>query len=360
MNKADNPYNIEDFLTNDAFIHWVKAPTPALDAFWENWLNQNPDQDAVLKQAIDFVLIMDFEQPVISEIQIHHIKKNIYSQLNRRETDNAVTDTKEQKKNWFIADWVSGNWYKVAAVLVGLLVLGGITYRLFWLDQLITHRTAYGQTLRVMLPDHSVVNLNGNSTLKYAASWPTAKPREVWLDGEAYFSVVHTLHNQKFIVRTSNQVNVEVLGTEFNVSKRQGRTQVVLSAGKVRLNINKTKKSNQVILKPGELVELKTNSAQPIKKKVNPQVYTSWKNKILIFDNTPLPEVALNLEETYGLNVQLADSALSQMKVSGSTPIENLDVFFAGLSKTFDLQITKNKNEVVFRKKTGEELAPGR
>jgi ferric-dicitrate binding protein FerR (iron transport regulator) len=105
-------------------------------------------------------------------------------------------------------------------------------------------------------------------------------------------------------------------------------------------------------MKPGELVELENRADRYLKKKVNPQVYTSWKNKILLFDNTPLKEVALNLEETYGLEVQLSDASLSEMKVSGSTPIDNLDVFFAGLSKTFDLQITKEKNRVVIRKRS--------
>ncbi|PIQ22016.1 MAG: hypothetical protein COW65_05560 [Cytophagales bacterium CG18_big_fil_WC_8_21_14_2_50_42_9] len=358
MNKADNTYTIESFLTNDVFINWVRTPTPALNTFWENWLKQNPDQEAVLKQAIDFVLCMDFEQPDISETQIHNIKRNIYNQLSQREIDSSVTNNKEQQANRSIFDRVRYNWYKVAAVLAGLLFLAGGTYRVFWRERLITYRTAYGQTLQIELPDHSVVNLNGNSTLKYAANWPNASTREVWLDGEAFFSVVHTPYNQKFLVRTSHQVNVEVLGTEFNVSKRQGRTQVVLSSGKVKLNIQETEQTSQVMLKPGEMVELKANSAGFIKKKVNPQVYTSWRNKILIFDNTPLPEVALNLKETYGLNVQLADSALNQLKVSGSTPIKDLDVLFAGLSKTFDLQITKNKKEVVFRKKTQEELTP--
>ena len=350
MNKGVKTYTLEDFLTDDTFIDWVKAPNPDLDAFWKNWLKQHPSQEEVLLEAIDFVSFLNFEESAISAEQVHNLKRNIDHQISKKRTEKVITHNNWPEQNQFDTKWALSNWYKVAAVLVGLLFLGGITYRLYWAEQLITHHTAYGQTLQVQLPDRSVVNLNGNSTLQYAANWPDAQTREVWLQGEAFFSVVHTPQQQKFLVWTSDEVNVEVLGTEFNVSTRKSRTRVVLSSGKVKLNIKEAQQTDQVTLKPGELVELTDQAPEYLKKPVNTQVYTSWRNKVLIFDNTPLPEVVLNLKDTYGLDVQLVDASLSEMKVSGSTPIDNLEVFFAGLSKTFGLQITQTGNQVVIRK----------
>jgi len=352
MNKFYSTYTLEDFLTDDAFIDWVKAPDADQDALWRNWLKEYPEQEAVVKEAISFIRGMQFEEHVISEKRIQHLKANIQEQISLNESEKEEIAFVNQANESATHNWWGNNWYKVAAVLGGLILLAGITYRLVSSqNELITRHTAFGQTIKIELPDHSIVNLNGNSTLKYASGWDPENTREVWLDGEAYFSVVHTAKNQKFVVRTSDKVNVEVLGTEFNVSNRKSRTQVVLSSGKVRLNIKEAAQTGQVTMKPGELVELADHSDQYLKKKVNPRVYTSWKDKILLFDNTPLKEVARNLEETYGLQVQLSDASLSEMKVSGSAPIDNLDVIFAGLSRTFDLTIIRDKNLVVFRKK---------
>ena len=45
--------------------------------------------------------------------------------------------------------------------------------------------------------DGSEATLNGHSSLRYAARWAASKPREVWLDGEGYFSVTHQPNNQR-------------------------------------------------------------------------------------------------------------------------------------------------------------------
>jgi ferric-dicitrate binding protein FerR (iron transport regulator) len=44
--------------------------------------------------------------------------------------------------------------------------------------------TGFGQTRQLVLPDRSVVTLNGNSTLSYRPAWPGDRPREVWLEGK--------------------------------------------------------------------------------------------------------------------------------------------------------------------------------
>lgn len=85
------------------------------------------------------------------------------------------------------------------------------------------YATQYGEQRVVELPDHSVVSLNANSTLRFRNDWSQANTlREVWLDGEAFFSVQKqegAAGPAKFIVHT-NDLDVEVLGTRFNVSNR--------------------------------------------------------------------------------------------------------------------------------------------
>ncbi len=240
-------------------------------------------------------------------------------------------------------------WYRVAAACVAFLLLAGVLYRLLLADPSVTHQTAYGQMRTVTLPDGSVIRLNGNSVLRYQADWAATGPREVWLDGEAFFSVVHTRTHRPFVVHATQQARVEVLGTEFSVADRREGTRVVLNSGSVRLTRAGAGPPEQILMKPGELVEWKNEAARTTHKRVNPRVYSSWTEKKLLFDDTPLREVVTMLRNTYGLEVAVSDSTLLERQLSGAAPIQNVDVFLSGLARTFDLQITKTQNRVEIR-----------
>jgi transmembrane sensor len=78
-------------------------------------------------------------------------------------------------------------------------------------------------------------------------------------------------------------LNVEISGTEFNVSNRRHQTEVVLHSGKIHLNINQAGKAvERLLMQPGELVAVSGN----LEKTVNPEKYGSWVSKTLILDDT--------------------------------------------------------------------------
>ncbi len=82
---------------------------------------------------------------------------------------------------------------------------------------------------------------------------------------------------------------------------------------------------------------------------VNPALYTSWVNKKLVFDNTPLSEVARIIEDTYGLRVIFADSAQARRKLRGSIPTEDVDVLLAALAGTFNLTVEKKPDHILIK-----------
>ena len=117
---------------------------------------------------------------------------------------------------------------KKLAIAASLILISSIVLILFIAKkEQVQFITKYGQTLKIVLPDSSTVYLNGNSKLSYINNWDNNSDREVKVDGEAYFSVKHTKSNQKFFVRMADNLSVEVLGTEFNITKRGKNTQVV-------------------------------------------------------------------------------------------------------------------------------------
>ena len=251
-------------------------------------------------------------------------------------------------------------WWAVAAS-VGILAVALSYLTLFWYPNRETeYQTAFGQMRQVTLPDGSLVTLNGNSTVRYKSDWNTNAPREIWLDGEGFFSIKHTENHQKFTVHANNQCDIEVLGTEFNVSGRGQKTKVVLQSGKIRLVVTEQQQTRQVMMKPGDLVEIR-KAAEVIEvagqevssviqqKMVDPANYVSWKEKQLVFEETSLLEIAGILRETYGMTLVLPEEKYYYEKITGTIPSGNTDELLDALALTLGMRYEKDNNQVKFK-----------
>ena len=212
--------------------------------------------------------------------------------------------------------------------------------------------TAYGEVNTIQLPDGSEATLNGHSTLRYANSWVANKPREVWLDGEGYFSVKHQPNNQRFVVHTRAGFAVEVLGTKFTVYRRRDQARVVLLSGKVRVDFD-DQQHPDVILKPGELLE--TRDAQPlaaVHKAVRTAPYAAWKDAKLVLEETSIAELATRLQDTYGVEVVVNSPELSERRMTGTVPVGDLEVLLQALQETFHLKATREAGRIVLSDNT--------
>jgi ferric-dicitrate binding protein FerR (iron transport regulator) len=290
----------------------------------------------------------------VAQEDVHVDSEKLFSRIMaaRAESENKLPSDTESKSPIKIQAPVQRKvrllqpWVRYAAMLTGLVLL---VFALWFSQQTnqIIEQTGFGETKTIMLPDKSTVMLNGNTRLSYTNNWKSGQTREVWLEGEAFFSVTHLSAHQKFLVHTSDNFNVEVLGTTFNVLKRENTIKVILNTGKIKLNINESEDhKEQLFMNPGELVEFDKVSAKYSKRKVNPDTHSSWKVKKMVFENTSLSEIKYMLENTYGLEVQISDPALLEQKLNGTIPNENVDVLLDGLSHLFNLKITKANNLV--------------
>lgn len=232
--------------------------------------------------------------------------------------------------------------YRAAAAFA--LVAVATALLIYWSGHRInTIHTLPGEHICLTLPDSSHVTLNGNSTLRYAANWNRKGTREVWIEGEAFFSVQHTQGHDKFIVHMPQSLDVEVLGTKFNVRSRAQRSEVMLAEGKVKLAMTNSIEA-PVYLKPGELA---TATGKTLSKRVVEQKeYTSWVTNTLVFKRTRLAEVAALLRDTYGLQVSFSDSTLAQRELSGEIGSAHADDILSAISETFNLQVTRSGNDV--------------
>jgi ferric-dicitrate binding protein FerR (iron transport regulator) len=218
-----------------------------------------------------------------------------------------------------------------------------------------THSTQYGKTASLTLPDGSRVVLNGNSRLRYAANWDNQRTREVWLEGEGFFDITKQtsqdpLHKDyaHFVVHTAD-LDVQVLGTRFNVSERKAKTQVVLSSGKVKLGINARPHSSPLLMEPGESVEFIHRDEQVVRRKVDPNAYSSWQNSELVFKNTPLFEVADIIESTYGMAMVFQNISQRNRRLTGNIRTDDIDKILKALSRSLNLEFVQVNKQIMVR-----------
>ena len=239
-------------------------------------------------------------------------------------------------------------WFKYAAAVVFIL-----TATFFLSKDNITHeyyRTAFGEVRKIELPDGSAVTLNANSVLRIPRFGFGTTSREVYLEGEAEFSVVHTKDDQKFFVHTRDHLEVEVLGTEFIVYSRRRKSKVVLNSGKVLLRSTRDTIRQQMVIKPGDVVTFKRGIFK-LKERQDVQVHAAWKDHLFIFDRTALKDVAFEIEENFGVNVQIPDSLLAKRELTGTYEAENADELLTVISTVLNVRVSQRGKRITLNAK---------
>ena len=338
-------YSLADLVTDENFQQWVKNPDAVSDAFWQDWLTRYPEKEAYVQQARALLSAIDFNKTPPAEIDQAGILKNIFARIEEEEPVSIPFHSGD--RSWW------RRWMSVAAVLVGLLTTGVVYYTAFRPGRMIHYTTDYGESQTINLPDGSLVTLNAHSTLRSASDWKPDQLREVWLEGEAFFDVrkktkaanTPVLPSSRFVVHTRD-LHIEVLGTKFNVNNRRATTRVVLNSGKISLHRSAASTNPDLIMEPSELVEYSQSNRQLVKRKVNPEVYSAWVDKKLVFNETPLGEIAQLLEDNYGLKLEFGTEQLARRKFTGSVATDDPELLLTAIATSFQLKINRRDDTI--------------
>lgn len=151
----------------------------------------------------------------------------------------------------------------------------------------------------VLLEDGSQVYLRHGATLQYPDHFAKNK-RAVQLTGEAFFNVTHNA-TQPFII-TAGATDVTVVGTSFSVITHTDSVQLIVKTGRVRFNaLHDT--ANKVFVSAGEKAVFVQNH---LHKEINTdENFNAWQSKQLVFNNTPLQQVAATLGDYYQVRMDL-------------------------------------------------------
>lgn len=180
----------------------------------------------------------------------------------------------------------------------------------------------------IELSDGTKVWVNANTRVVYPITF-NKQTREIYVDGEIYLEV-HPDKEHPFIVKTKS-LNVNVLGTSFNVLARESEleTSVVLVTGKVNVAIDNQKAA---ILQPSQMFSY--NSGKSEVRVVDVADYVSWKDGIYNFDDECFSIVLQKLSAYYGKKFIVSPQA-AVLRCSGTLSLQdNLTEILNGLEST--------------------------
>lgn len=232
-----------------------------------------------------------------------------------------------------------GRWLLVASVALALLLGGGYLLR----DPLlyVRYQTAFGEVQTLTLPDGSRVTLNANTQLRLSRWAFGNSTREVWLRGEAEFSVRHLISNQPFRVHTPDGLTVRVLGTEFVVYSRARGSKVALTKGSVQLQANRPGLTRPLTIKPGDVVTLSSQGQFTLQHQQQIHPLIAWKDHQFIFDNTPLSDIASQVAEQFGVIVDIPDTTLAQRRLGGTFRAQSAPELLDVVAQMLNAQVNK-------------------
>lgn len=254
-----------------------------------------------------------------------------------------ITSSKERKK------FVPLSFYIYRAAIIALIFGLGYTANLFISKQNIpplamnTITVPAGQSISLTLSDSTKVWLNSRTTFSYPSSFENGT-REVFLEGEAFFNVKKKEENIHFIVRT-NQCDIEVLGTEFNVQTYSETNQfsTALMKGAVKI-IEKKSLDTPVILTPHTIASL-VNGEIAISPILDLDPYR-WKEGLICFKDTEFEQLIKQLERCYDVRITIQNDWVKTQKFGGKFRIsDGLDIILRVLQTDSNFQIIRENNE---------------
>lgn len=222
---------------------------------------------------------------------------------------------------------------KFSLIAAALVVFFGAVYAIHYVKERVLERerlqhngsfvfeeasTKPGQQVTFTLADGTKITLNSMSDLRYGID-PDGS-RNVYLKGEAFFDVVHSVRHP-FVVHAGKDI-IRDVGTKFDVRAwpDDNNTRVAVVDGAVSIQPGGLAEKDIVVLRNQYSV---INNEKGIV--VIPPTYTNnismdigWMNGRLIFHNDPMREVFKQLRRSYGIYCSTPDTSILSRTITTS------------------------------------------
>ena len=251
-----------------------------------------------------------------------------------------------------------------AAVLISFAAL--VTW--YRLDRN-TYVTDIGEQRSIVLADGSTLELNSRSRVRIRY---TAAQRDVdLLAGQALFRVAHD-STRPFVVH-SGTTEVLAVGTQFDVYQKRAATIVTVIDGKVQVvdaaplatlpessgatplpaaNSLRGGAGNAIFLTAGEQITIaavkpvRVANPSPRAQPANVATATAWTQHNLVFDSSPLTEVAEEFNRYNRRPLVITDPEIAAMRISGLFSSADPALFVKFLRAQPELHVEETDREI--------------
>jgi ferric-dicitrate binding protein FerR (iron transport regulator) len=385
------PTPIESILTA---LFSGEATDPEVNILRE-WLDASPEHHSLLEEyrQLNFILkSYSTNNTYDTDAAWKRVTDALYEKPSRRRAHHReqTLHTGEGSEFTFICGIkVNRNWMKQAGRYAAIFILAfgagmaAIHYYPEAPEKEETDETAvffteytvpYGSKSRIVLPDSSSIWMNAGSKLRYSSAFNRTE-REVYIEGEAYFTVTRN-EDKPFFVRTS-AVTLKVLGTSFNVKAypeednvettvESGSVQVlrnvkgrlmdnlILTAGQKAMVIKASQSDSVQMAPPLPLPVRKAKTVLPekgvektiVSQNISTELYTSWKDARWLIEKEKLESLAVKLERRYNIHISFEEESLRQFSFSGTLKDETLEQVLEVIKLSAPVNYTVHQNNV--------------
>ncbi len=348
-------YEVTDFLEDQYFKSWVLAPSRESCDFWDNFLLAHPEKAEAVAAAKSVLLgvrsEMEADFPTDGQVA-------------------AMLDEIHSRKN-VVSRWpMRGLWLRLGASLsaaaVVLVAIGWfrqpnrhdshVSYEelLSAVEVPLTEQTnTTGAPILLTLPDSSTILLQPKSSVSYRKDFVKSALREVYLSGEAFFTV--TKNRRRPFVVYSNELVTKVLGTSFVIKAFEDAKQVEVSVKTGKVSVfprTDTEVCEGIaapelagtIITPNQKVFFSREQTHLRKGLVDaPEILASavLPAPLLKFQDMPVSDLLDNIEATYGIDIVYDDRLFRQCLLTASFTTESLyekmDLICKGVEANFEV-----------------------
>ena len=404
-------FSEKDFIADEYFQKWILDSDSETRKYWENWILEHPEKKETVESAAHLILQTNFDRTdQLSDEDSDIMWQNILRKRSEfKEKNIHKTRPISRSKRRYVL--------RAAAVFIGII---GTAYGMFLLSpfqkehsipvvkstqitlklgdgtvrtldeassEIVTNsngrtvvnheqnRLIYkkkgsiqttveynelavpnGKKFELILSDGSHVILNSGSKLRYPVVFSEGTTRNVFLDGEAYFSVAKD-ESRRFTVETDN-MTTEVYGTIFNVSSYsdENNTSTVLVEGSVGVyKSNREENSEPIDIIPGQRAVITQGTI--VIDEVDISKYIAWTEGKLLFADDPFEMIIKELERHFDVSINSQVKKLNQKRFTGTFTNETIDQILFTFQEHTPFKYEVNANTITISEKVDKGSA---
>ena len=260
----------------------------------------------------------------------------------------------------------SSRWRRYAFSMIAAVLIIGIGLSVFTLRVPVSttvrepsrvYSTARGQRANIRLSDGSSLVLAPESRLTVSGDFDDAT-REVVLEGEALFDVVHD-STHPFRVRAREALTEDV-GTRFDVRAYAEDSVVIVAVTEGTVSFGRS--THQTLSKPsrgaegallraGDVGRLNADGRISTVNAVRLGRYVDWARGRLEFVKAPVPVVARSIGRWYDLDIRVPDSALAARLITAEFSTQSPAAILAALAIALNVEVAREGRVVTLRPK---------